>query len=183
MIDRTTHSTSAWGKTVFSEGTKKIMSVCNKGGERTIAEKFWKEIKNTPLTKCWKGVKTFGIPVQGAEKILDEIVVGEIGDKYPLGKTEWMSSCKEGLEVTTGGVAAWAGQTNEGLSIKQGYGVKAWTIIGVYGGVITGGEGLYVLECKIKGDAFGWMPSTTTNAIYMGKSTRTFMVKKSTPYL
>ncbi len=53
-----------------------------------------------------------------------------------------------GLEVKEGEVAAWASKSNKGLFLKEGFGIKAWTIIGIYDGRITTREGLYVLEVE-----------------------------------
>ena len=86
---------------------------------------------------------------------MGSINVGGPGDEYPKGEIGWTESMEEGLEIKKQGVAAWAGETNEGIFIKGGYGVKAWSLIGLYGGIITLGEGDYVLEAENRnGESF-----------------------------
>ena len=74
------------------------------------------------------------------------IITEGVGAAYPKGDIGWMEKCKEGLEVLKGGVAAWADADNEGLFVKKGYAIKAWTIIGIYEGKIVFSDGNYVLE-------------------------------------
>ena len=72
-----------------------------------------------------------------------------------MGDIKWIDSIAKGLEIRKGEVAAWADEANEGLYLKKGYGIKAWTIIGIYNGKITRQEGLYVLEAEgINGGVF-----------------------------
>ena len=92
---------------------------------RSLLERYAREIKNHKLSKIVKGVKYLGVPLERCEEIMGGITVGKQGDQYPEGETGWTKSIEEGLEIRRQGVAAWADETNEGIFIKAGYGVKA----------------------------------------------------------
>ena len=125
------------------ENKKRIISTKPKlKTRRTLLERYMKHIKEHKLSKDVKGVK------ERCDEIMGSINVGRPGDEYPKGETGWTKSMEEGLEIKKQGVAARAGDTNEGIFIKGGYGVKAWSLIGLYGGIITLGEGNYVLEAE-----------------------------------
>ncbi len=109
-------------------------------------ERYNKELKNYKPSKLKSGFKYIGIPVERAEEIMGGIRIEGEGRDYPKGDIEWINRCKEGLEICSGGVASWASADNEGLFLKKGYAVKAWTIIGIYEGRIVSGDGNYVLE-------------------------------------
>ena len=72
------------------------------------------------------------------------------GETYPPMDVREMfkKTLKEGLEVRESRVAAWSKMKVRGLFLKKGYKIKRGMVIGVYGGKITIGVGLYVLQLK-----------------------------------
>ena len=139
MIDHTKTNTN-------EEERRKVITTKNKKMIMSIMDRYAREIKNYKPTKLKKGVKYIGIPIERAEEIMGGIITEGDGAAYPKGDIGWMEKCKEGLEVLKGGVAAWADAENEGLFVKKGYAIKAWTIIGIYEGKIVFSDGNYVLE-------------------------------------
>jgi len=129
-----------------TEDLRKVITTKNSKMLRSIMERYGKEIRNYKPSKMKGGLKYIGIPIERAEEIMGGIITEGVGATYPKGDIGWMEKCKEGLEVLKGGVAAWADAENEGLFIKKGYAVKAWTIIGIYEGKIVCSDGNYVLE-------------------------------------
>ena len=138
------------------ENKKRIITT--KARQRTrksLLERYMKEVRNHKPTKSIKGIKYLGVPLERSEEIMGGINIGKPGDLYPMGETSWTNSIEEGLDIRAEGVATWADESKEGIFIKEGYGVKAWSVIGLYGGIITLGEGEYVLEVETKdGDTF-----------------------------
>ena len=133
---------------------RNIITTKNKS-RRGLIERYEKKIKEHIVTKSKRNIKYIGIPFCRAMELMGGIKIGNVGDIYPMGDIKWLDLIAEGLEIRRGGVAAWAGKANEGLFLKKGYGIKAWTIIGIYNGRITRQEGLYVLEVEgIDGGVF-----------------------------
>jgi hypothetical protein len=115
---------------------------------RRMIDRYYKEIKEYRVTKFKKELIYIGIPIDRAEELMGGIEMNGPGTDYPAGNNDWTTSCVRGLEVKEGGVAAWAGENNKGLFVKKGYAIKAWSIIGIYSGIVITGEGMYVLEME-----------------------------------
>ncbi len=131
MINKTPNDSDVGGREL-----RNIMTTSNKH-RRSLMERYEKKIREHVITKIKKNVKYIGILLYRAMEVMGGIKIGGEGELYPLGDIKWIDTIVEGLEVMKGGVAAWANSANEGLFLKKGYGIKAWTIIGVYNGRIT----------------------------------------------
>ncbi len=129
------------------KSTRNIITTKNRT-RRSLIERYERKFKERSVSKFNKNIKYIGVPIERANEIMGGIRIGGEGEVYPQGEVKWIEAVTIGLEVKRGGVAAWASKSNKGLFLKAGFGIKAWTIIGIYDGLITTKEGLYVLEVE-----------------------------------
>ena len=114
--------------------------------DKTINEYAYKDgIKDNEFNKDKS--KNIGLGKYDIDRILKECQ--RKGGTYPPADVmEMFKKTLEGLEVRESRVAAWSKMKVRGLWLKKGYKVKRGMVIGVYGGKITIGVGLYVLQLE-----------------------------------
>ena len=114
--------------------------------DKTIIEYAYKDgIKDNEFNKDKS--KNIGVGKYDIDRILNECQ--KKGATYPPEDVmEMFKKTLEGLEIRESRVAAWSKMKVRGLWLKKGYKIKRGMVIGVYGGKITIGVGLYVLQLE-----------------------------------